>query len=50
MIYALLDKANQIDVAHLRAAAAVWNYCDASAARIFGASLGDEGPTLSCGH
>jgi hypothetical protein len=42
MIYALLDKANQIDLPHLRAGIAVWNYCEASAAHIFGATLGDE--------
>jgi hypothetical protein len=43
MLYALLDKANQIDVAHLRAALAVWNFCEASADHIFGATvLGDE--------
>jgi hypothetical protein len=42
MIYALLDKADQIDVAHLKAAIAVWRYCEASAVRIFGESLGDE--------
>jgi Bifunctional DNA primase/polymerase, N-terminal/Protein of unknown function (DUF3987)/Primase C terminal 2 (PriCT-2) len=42
LIYALLDRANQIDVGHLRAGLAVWNYCDASAAHIFGATLGDD--------
>jgi hypothetical protein len=42
MIYALLDKADQIDLAHLQAGLAVWNYCEASAAHIFGATLGDE--------
>jgi Bifunctional DNA primase/polymerase, N-terminal/Protein of unknown function (DUF3987)/Primase C terminal 2 (PriCT-2) len=42
MIYALLDEANQIDLPHLKAGLAVWNYCEASAARIFGATLGDE--------
>jgi Protein of unknown function (DUF3987) len=42
MIYALLDKADQIDLPHLQAGLAVWNYCEASAAHIFGATLGDE--------
>ena len=42
LIYALLDWQTQIGVAHLRAALAVWEYCEASAAFIFGDSLGDE--------
>jgi len=41
MIYALLDQQEKIDEPHLRAALAVWEYCEASAARIFGAALGD---------
>jgi hypothetical protein len=41
MIYALLDSKTQIDVDHLKAGLAVWQYCDASATRIFGAALGD---------
>lgn len=41
LIYALLDGRNEIDEPHLRAALAVWEYCDASAARIFGNALGD---------
>jgi Protein of unknown function (DUF3987) len=41
LIYALLDGKDQIDVVHLRAAIAVWEYCEASAARIFGNALGD---------
>ncbi len=36
MIYALLDEADTVDVAHLRAALAVWDYCLASAEFIFG--------------
>jgi Protein of unknown function (DUF3987) len=40
MIYALLDKKLEIDVSHLRAALAVWEYAEASAVHIFGASLG----------
>jgi hypothetical protein len=42
MIYALLDSKDEIDVVHLRAALAVWEYCEASAAYIFGDLLGDE--------
>jgi Protein of unknown function (DUF3987) len=41
LIYALLDCTHQIDVVHLEAAMAVWAYCEESATRIFGDSLGD---------
>ena len=41
LIYALLDSEGEIDVPHLRAALAVWEYCEASAAYIFGEMLGD---------
>jgi hypothetical protein len=41
MIYALLDGRDEIDEPHLRAALAIWEYCEASAAHIFGNSLGD---------
>jgi hypothetical protein len=41
LVYALLDRQEKIDVAHLRAGLAVWEYCEASAARIFGNALGD---------
>jgi len=41
MIYALLDQKDEIDLDHLRAALAVWEYCEASAAYIFGRLLGD---------
>jgi hypothetical protein len=41
LVYALLDGAANIDLPHIRAALAVWEYCEASAAHIFGASLGD---------
>jgi len=41
LVYALLDGATNIDVPHINAALAVWEYCEASAAYIFGASLGD---------
>ena len=42
LIYALLDGADRIDAPHLMAALAVWQYCDATAKYIFGASLGDR--------
>ena len=46
LIYAALDCTTEterveIDTAHLRAAMAVWAYCDESAALVFGDSLGD---------
>lgn len=41
MVYALLDRQDRIDAQHLKAALAVWEYCDASAARVFGTLLGD---------
>jgi hypothetical protein len=41
LIYALLDEEDAIEVAHLRAALAVWEYCETSVARIFGSALGD---------
>jgi hypothetical protein len=41
LIYALLDQKDEIDVPHLRAALAVWEYCETSAALIFGNALGD---------
>lgn len=41
LVYALLDGADAIDVAHLDAASALWSYCRASAAYLFGAALGD---------
>jgi hypothetical protein len=41
MIYALLDGATNFGLPHIKAALAVWEYAEASAAHIFGASLGD---------
>jgi hypothetical protein len=41
LIYALLDGSGQIDVQHLKAALALWEYCESSAAFIFGDLLGD---------
>jgi hypothetical protein len=40
-LYALLDKSAVIRAEHLLAAVAVWEYCHASAAFIFGDALGD---------
>jgi hypothetical protein len=41
LIYALLDLSERIRLEHLEAALAVWRYSAASAAWIFGDSLGD---------
>jgi hypothetical protein len=41
LLYALLDGRGEIDIAHLQAALAVWEYAEASAAHIFGNALGD---------
>jgi len=41
LIYSLLDCQDKIDAPHLRAAIALWEYCETSAARIFGKALGD---------
>jgi hypothetical protein len=41
MLYALLDQTPQIDAVHLRAALALWTYCEASACYIFGDFTGD---------
>ena len=40
--YTLLDQCHQIDVPHVMAAEAVWNYCRTSAALIFGERTGDN--------
>jgi hypothetical protein len=40
-LYALLDGKTQIDDCHLNAGLAVWEYCEASAAHVFGGALGD---------
>jgi hypothetical protein len=42
LIYALLDRAKMIDAEHLRAALAVWNYCDRSVRYIFDDSTGNR--------
>jgi hypothetical protein len=41
LTYALLDRRDAIDVEHLRAAFAFWDYCFASARHLFGSRLGD---------
>jgi hypothetical protein len=41
LIFALLDMKDTIAPEHLEAAMAIWAYCEASALRIFGDSLGD---------
>jgi hypothetical protein len=41
LIYALADESCSIDLPHLRAALAVWQYCFDSAAYLFGKKLGD---------
>jgi Protein of unknown function (DUF3987) len=41
LIFAVLDVADMITPRHLEAAMAVWAYCETSAIRIFGDSLGD---------
>jgi hypothetical protein len=42
LIYALLDNTEQIDLPHLRAALAVWAFCEDSATQIWGDMLGDD--------
>jgi hypothetical protein len=42
MIYALLDSTILINRKHLRAAVAVWRYCEASARYVFGDALGEH--------
>jgi hypothetical protein len=41
LVYALLDKSTVIEPEHLKAALAVWSYCEQSARFIFGGALGD---------
>lgn len=41
LIYALLDGKPEIELVHLKAAIAVWDFCDESARQTFGDSLGD---------
>jgi hypothetical protein len=49
MLYALLDGSDTIDVPHLRAALAVWRYCDFSARRLFASdALSSKLLTMVC--
>src|SRR5262249_41878197 len=41
-LYAILDRSPQVSGTHLLSAAALWDYCEASARLIFGDSLGDS--------
>jgi hypothetical protein len=41
LIYALLDESRVITGAHLKAALAVWEYCEASARYVFGDNIGN---------
>lgn len=42
VLYAALDRAEAIGLPHLKAALAVWEYCESSARYIFGDSTGDR--------
>jgi hypothetical protein len=42
LTYAIADVSSTINLDHMEAAWAVWNYCESSAAYIFGDSTGDE--------
>jgi hypothetical protein len=47
LLYAMLDCSKEIHTVHLRAALALWDYCERSARWIFGDSVGDpEGDIL----
>jgi len=40
-IYALMDESRVVRLLHLKAAIAVWEYCEASVLYLFGQSIGD---------
>jgi len=42
LIYALLDNTERIDLLHLRAALAVWGFCEDSTTQIWGDMIGDD--------
>ena len=42
LIFTLLDHCAEIQDVHIKAALALWRYCDRSAAYLFGASVGDR--------
>ncbi len=50
MLYALIDGGSEIDVPHLMAGCAVWEYCQQSASWIFGDQLGDPDGDLLLSH
>ena len=41
LLYALLDHSSVLEVRHLRSAIAFWEYCEATVAHVWGATLGD---------
>jgi hypothetical protein len=41
VLYAVLDRSREVRAAHLRAAYAVWRYCEASVLHLFGTSTGN---------
>jgi hypothetical protein len=43
MLYALLDGSSTVEEEHLRAALAVWDYCEASARHLFGKGCNNTG-------
>jgi hypothetical protein len=42
MIYALLDRSEQVETPHLKAALEVWRYCEDSVKYVFGMAIGDD--------
>lgn len=42
VLYAMLDMSSEVKVEHLKAALAVWDYCEQSAKYIFGTALGNR--------
>lgn len=42
MIYAIADLSVEIKIEHLKAAKAVWDYCDKTCLSLFGKTIGDE--------
>ncbi len=50
VIYALLDRASAIDTAHVRAAAAVWEYCKGSIEYLYGGRTGDPAADAILAH
>jgi hypothetical protein len=42
LIYAIMDKSDLIELPHIEAGLAVWDYCERSAKHIFGEMLGDS--------